>query len=113
MRFRPPWTFPVVVLAMLAGCGGNAGTGPNPNSNGSMSASLDGLTWTAVSVVAARAGNVVTVGGGNSNTIGIGFAMPDSGTGTYSIGPSSITNADVIDGAGSWIASAAGGPGVS
>jgi hypothetical protein len=109
MRLLPSLFTVSILLASISCGGGNGGTGPNTQAD--MTAKIDGQSWASTFATAVRNQNVVIVSGGSSNAIGLAFAIPDQGPGTYTIGASAITNANVGAGGTSWIASAAGGSG--
>jgi hypothetical protein len=83
----------------LASCGGD-GTGPElPALNGSMTAVIDGVSWSATTALtAAESGGILGFAGSDASNVTIGMAFVLDGTGTYPIGPSIPTNATYTDG---------------
>ncbi len=90
--------------AAWLGCGGGDNTGPN-NQTGdhTMSASVDGSSWSALNAAAARNNGFVGVGASASDLSTISFAFPDH-TGTFQVGGQDGTNASFISGGKSWTA---------
>src|SRR2546430_6329118 len=104
----------VGVCASIAACGGgdsSRSTGPNNSANGSMSASIDGRSWTALAARAARSSNIIAVSGSDASATVIAFAVVDSGTKTYTISRLSATNALVTTGGSTWTAASTQGSG--
>ena len=110
----------ILVLFLVAGCGGDddnpadPGGGNGGGTNGvKMSATVDGSAWQAVTAYALNNGGIVAVGSSNENgETGIGFGFQDNGTGTYTIGPGLIPNANITSlGGTSWSASSSNGSG--
>lgn len=106
----------------LASCGddksptGTGGTGGGGGSGGStitMTATVDGQPWTAVSINAFDQSGIIVVGSSNvGGTIGIGFGFSSTGPGTYDVGLNEITNFNVTGLSGSsWGASGVRGSG--
>lgn len=89
------------LLLMAVGCGSDSdpmdpGDGGNPGNlpAGTVTARIDGSTWTSTAPVAvAYAGGILAVGASNTQLVTIGFAVAASAPGTYTIGPTSPTNA--------------------
>jgi len=113
------WVALVALTLSLAGCGGDdgpaapAGTGnPNPGT-GTMTAFIDGVSWSAVVTTGINQGGIVAIGGSNLNgLLAIGLAFAGTMEDTYPIGPGLIANGNVIGMAGgSWIASSTSGSG--
>jgi hypothetical protein len=88
------------LLFAFAGCGGgddgDGNSGGNPAgpsgggsggpTNGTLTARIDGVTWTATAVVGGTyTGGVLSVAGSDPASQAIGFALSVSGPGTYSI----------------------------
>ena len=101
----------IAFLVGAVGCGGSDGNGvtnPNPQqSAGSMSARIDGATWTATVVTVAVNANGLIVSGANGN--GIGVAVGASrllGTGPQTFGAGANFNAlaTMTTGTQSWSA---------
>jgi len=100
-----------LTLAALAACGGDDDpTGP-VLTQGPLSARVDGATWTAATAFATNSGGFVAVGASNLAGEAIGFALQGSTTGTYTIGPSIPTNANLTIGTNVWSAGPADGSG--
>jgi hypothetical protein len=73
---------------LLAGsaCGGGNGGPAGPSGSGTMTARVDGATWTATSgIVAVRINNFVSVTGSVGAVSHITIAWPDEGADTYAI----------------------------
>ncbi|MCP4574050.1 MAG: hypothetical protein GY838_16950 [bacterium] len=111
----------LTTACVIAGCGGDdgptkpgGGGGGGGTQTGDMTATVDGVAWTAVSASAVGAGtSVIAIGASDLNgETAIGFAFANSGTGTYAIGPGQVTNANVGDlGGATWMANGAQGGG--
>lgn len=95
-----------LLLGTLVACGGDSPAGPDLGT-GPLSAKVDGAAWTAAAAFATNSGGFVAVGASNLAGEGIGFALQGSTTGTYTIGPSIPTNANLTIGSNVWTA----GPG--
>jgi hypothetical protein len=94
----------VVAGAVWLGCGGGDSTGPNdqPGSH-SMSATVDGSSWSAQAAAAQRSNGFVGVGASASDLSTISFAFPDH-TGTFQVASQDGTNASFISSGKSWTA---------
>lgn len=77
----------LVALVLLTACGGDGGDGPNgPGAEGTMTARVNGASWSANSgVLALRINNFISITGSVGSTSNITIAFPDEGAGTYSI----------------------------
>jgi len=105
-------------LVVVTACGGDSSNdGPtnpnqNPTGNRSMSARIDGTAWTATSVAAGVTNGLLIIAGTNvTQTFSIAVAVAQ-GTGTQTVGPSSVTYGNLLVGQQSWAANGSlGGPG--
>jgi hypothetical protein len=90
-------------------CGGGGPTAPTtgspmspaPSTGATLTFKVDGSSVTASSVAAGYAGGILSIGGGDSSrniTLGFALAPTSAGTGTYTLGPLSGTNAQVYIG---------------
>jgi hypothetical protein len=95
-----------LLLVTLVACGGDDPAGPDLTA-GPLSARIDGVVYTAVSAFAVNSGGIVAVGASNLSGEGLGFGFQGSTTGTYTIGPSIPTTANITTGSDVWSA----GPG--
>lgn len=109
-------TILTAALISLVGCGEDPLLMTEPDVDlpgGSMSARIDGDAWTANAILTvAYTGGILAFAGSDvtATTIGLGF-IP-TGPGTYTIGASQPTNANLSFGSsGSWSASSATGQG--
>jgi hypothetical protein len=103
---------------VLVACGGDddgglmepetPATGP---ANGTMTATVDGNSWTAIQIVVVRTSSVVSVAGGSSAAEALAIAWQDQGIGTYIIGGTPIATANMNDGGNVWSASGVQGSG--
>ncbi|MGD2047153.1 MAG: hypothetical protein PVJ80_13040 [Gemmatimonadota bacterium] len=74
------------LVLSLAACGGDSSTGPD-GSDSSLSMDVDGVTWHPDIVTAQRSSGVASVAAVETATaIGFSFGVPDSGSGTYTVG---------------------------
>ncbi len=82
-QFLASWLMFGALLLVASACGGdNAG----PSGSGSLSARVDGSTWTANhGIGAARTNSFISIAGSVGATSNIAIAWPDEGTGTYTI----------------------------
>lgn len=95
-----------LTLFALGGCGGSDGNGnptnPNGNNTGNtgantVTAAVDGTSWTAVATQAVNNGGVVGIGASDINgNLSIGLGWVGTETGTYSLGPGIIANATLL-----------------
>ena len=110
-------------VATLLACGGDSGGGPagpnNPNNpnvpnNGSLSARIDGVQYSPVAVQVGVSQNPPFIAIGSADAagraLGIGFSTAN-GTGTQSIGISSLANANFAQGGAGWLATQSIGSG--
>lgn len=83
---RAPILVAGLTVLALAACGGD-GDGPGgPSGSGTLTARVDGSTWTATSgILALRVNNFVSFTGSVGANTSITIAFPDEGPGTYSI----------------------------
>jgi hypothetical protein len=107
---RPARLSPLLltVCLVLNACGGDGdpmGPGAGGAPNGTMTATLDGAPWTAVSIQVTRGSGFLSVAGSNADPLAIGFTIQEAGTGTYTIGPGQITSANVTVLSTVWTAS--------
>lgn len=105
----------LATLALLAGCGGGGNEDlTGPSTKGSMSATINGTSWSASTVTqASRAGNVLAIGGNNPSWQVL-IAIPGvTAAGTYTVaatgGTMQLIQANA--GAATWTASLVGGQG--
>jgi hypothetical protein len=101
----------IALLASAFGCGGsdsNGVTNPNPQQTaGTMSARIDGVTWTAAAVAVAVNTNGIIISGASTNGIGVAVgASRVLGTGTQTFGNGANFNAlaTMTTGTQSWSA---------
>jgi len=94
-----------LLLFGLATCGGNSGLTDLDASlpSGTMSASVDGVAWSAIEVQAVRAGGVVTIAGSDLALLAVAFAFQGV-AGTYALGPGHAATASVSDPSNIWAA---------
>lgn len=116
MRYR---TLPTLALALsatlAAACGSSDATGPGDTGDAFMSATIDGVDWSAtIGFTASYNGGILAFAGSDPSqrTLGIGL-IPVNGPGSYPIGTSQPTNAVYSEGGTtSWNADAFMGSGV-
>lgn len=99
--------------AVLLACGGDSDGGPagpnNPNvpNNGSLSMRIDGVQYTPVGIQVAVSQNPAFIAIGTADAAGRAFGFGFStanGTGTQTIGGSSLVNANLAQGGAGWLA---------
>jgi hypothetical protein len=112
MRKPRTWLLTAAVVLAAIGCGDSNPVGPGTSGN-TMTANVDGQAWSAVPAIiqVVRNQGIIAIGGASTQAIGIGIAFPDQGPGTYTIGPTAVTNANVVDGSDTWIAGSTNGSG--
>lgn len=110
------WYAVLFALPLMVGCGDDDGDnnplGPGDPGTSSMSATIDGESWSAVSISIIRQAGAFAIGGTSADAVALGVAFPDTGTGDYSIGPQGTASATLISQAGSWIADPTHGGGM-
>ncbi len=94
------WVGPAAVALALSGCGA-APTAPQL-ANGSITAQIDGGSFTATSIAATYTSGIMGLAGTDAQgrTIGIGGQIP--GPGTYTVGVTSPANFSVTIGGAGW-----------
>ena len=106
---------PILALALplATGCGDDSsGVDQSDNDDGSLSARIDGSTFTAFTVSAVYSGGILAIAGARVTPAGtISFAFPVSGPTPVSIGTSSALNAVYTTGSQSWAAFSSTGSG--
>lgn len=102
-------------LFSFAGCGGDddpttpggGDGGENNNGTGTVTATVDGVSWSAVVAQAVNNSGIIGIGASDTSaqtTIGIGWL--NTGANSYTIGPGSTANGTVVSAGGSgWHAS--------
>lgn len=108
-RFHFVHALALLLTASAAGCGDDGPAGPDNFGLGTLSADIDGVTWTAVSATAASSTNdIVGVGAADLSGTSIAFAFSNQ-PGSYTIGPTNVYNAQYNETQGStvsaWLAS--------
>lgn len=95
-----------LALVTLCACDHDA-TGPaTPNNHGSMSAVIDGVAWTAVSILTDSAAPSSIIVHGSNATQTLVIAIPvDQGPGTQTVGSTTPVFAGLVMGSRSWLAS--------
>ena len=107
----------VLLLLVLTGCDGDdnptgGGTVNLPPGNDTITATVDGNAWSAIQVAAINNGGVVAISGSDASLLAISFAFAGTTPGTFTIGASSVANANVIDNlSGLWSANGEQGSG--
>lgn len=108
MRNRTATLF--MALLFGAGCGSGDPAGLNTD-GGNMSARIDGEAWSSVMAQVAVSANVIAVAGSDVAGRAMGMAWLDEGTGTYTIEPGEVANANFSTGGAVWVANAHQGGG--
>lgn len=100
-----PSSLAVTVLVILSACGGDT-TGPSKPNIGTMSAVIDGATWSAVSITTdSTAPSSIVIQGSNA-TQRLVVAIPlEVGPGTQTVGSTTPVFAGLVSGSQSWLAS--------
>jgi hypothetical protein len=106
----------VVTLAAMAACGGsndNGGvTNPNPSSKGTITAKIDGASWSALSVgtstVGGGTGALIIAGTNLAQTLSVVVPI-NAGTGLKQMSQSSPVSSTLMVGSQNWAASPAQG----
>ena len=95
----------VMSLVTLCACDHDT-TGPAKRNNGSMSAVIDGVAWTAVSIATDSAAPSSIIVQGSNATQTLVVAIPvDQGPGTQIVGSTTPVFAGLVIGSQSWLAS--------
>ena len=94
------WVGPTTMALALHGCGSNP-TGPQLT-NGSITAQIDGGSFTATTIAATYTSGIMGIAGTDAQgrTIGLGGQVP--GPGTYTVGVTSPANFSVTIGSAGW-----------
>lgn len=89
----------IAILGFVSACGESSSTGPEEEpelEGGSMSARIDGTAWSATAAMAVSyTGGILAFAGSDASSITVGVGLIPDGTGTYTIGPSQTTNANL------------------
>jgi len=100
---------------LLSACGGDGDGLTEPDlspENGTMTATVDGTSWSAIQISIVRGGNIITIGGGSVDLIAMGIAWQDQGVGTYTVGGTPLATANLSEGgSNSWQANGVQGSG--
>src|SRR5579859_4727161 len=102
----------LMAIAWMVACGGNNGTSPTSPSSPSTPAGgggggsiltfkVDGVSESATSVTANFSNGILSIGGtdaGHATTIGFAVSPTGAGPGTYTLGPLSSANAQILIG---------------
>jgi hypothetical protein len=107
MRAHHP-AFVLAFCLVFTACGSDddpMGPGAGGALNGTMTATLDGGPWSAVTIQVTRTGGFLSVAGSNTDPLAIGFTIQEAGTGTYTIGPGQVTSANITILSSVWTAS--------
>lgn len=94
------------VMALTA-CGGGSGepTGPNQTANGTLSAKIDGVSWSPTVISASAGSGALIVATADGTGRGFAFAVAiTQGLGTQTLGPASVVNANSAFGGQGWLA---------
>jgi hypothetical protein len=112
-----PITVLSAALCIVACSGGGSSTaspaGPTTNngSTRSMSANIDGATFSAVTILVDAGNGYILLGGGQPGQATLDLTLAAGGTGTQTIGQGAATAANVIIGGQIWVASGVTGSG--
>lgn len=87
------FTFALICILTLFSCEKDKELTPNPTSQGSMTAMVDGASWTSSSASGARMNGVLNVTGTTANGSVIVITLFDKGVGTYNLNGASEGNA--------------------
>lgn len=95
----------MAAVVFTSACGGDNGTGPTKPDNGSMTARIDGATWSAISIATTSgAGSSLIISGTNiAETLSIVIPL-DQGTGTQTVSLASTVSGAFTIGSQSWVA---------
>lgn len=90
---------------ILSACGGGGkSTGPEQAGSGALTAKMNGVAWTPSAVTASIGNGVLFVGSADAAGNGFAFGASSQGTGTQTIGPLSLLNANAVRGNQSYLA---------
>ena len=88
------WAAAALVSIGLAGCGST--TDPTGPTNGSLTAKIDGSSWSAATIAVTYASGILAIAGTDAGGRTVGFGLgPVSAPGTFPSGPTSPTNASL------------------
>lgn len=100
-----------VIVALAVGCGSDS-TGPDVLDNGSMSAKVDGASWSATTAIAATYNsNILGIAGTDAAGRSVGFGAAVSAPGTFTIAVTSPANGLVNEAGKAWQAAGSVGSG--
>jgi hypothetical protein len=100
-----------LLLVFATACGDSV-TDPGDPENGTMTATVDGASWSAIQIQGVSSGTLISLAGSDADLVSIGFAVQSTGPGTYSIGPGQVTSANIGEGSATlWTAGSIQGSG--
>lgn len=94
----------LLLVGLLAACGGDANGPGNPFLNGTFEARINGADFDAVLATVVDLGGLVAVVAGNEAEDALSFSWEDAGPGTYTIGGGATTQSYYSVGAAEWSA---------
>ncbi|GJM44001.1 MAG: hypothetical protein DHS20C21_08430 [Gemmatimonadota bacterium] len=103
----------VALLALTTGCnGGSSPTGPTGGTGmGTLTATVDGVDWTAPIVSAVHMSGAVVITGADASVLSVQIQFLDTDSGTIAVSPSTPASGTVQQTGDIWSTSASGGTG--
>ena len=102
-----------MLCASVVGCSDDGGTDDDDDDDNTITATIDGVAYSAtLAVQGTYSGGALVIGGTTSNQRGINIAIPQiSQPGTFDVGPGSTAVVTHNIGGTAWVTSLAGGTG--